>query len=324
MFKYILNISAFALAACAAFFSVKGIGLLYSGSFYSIIIMASSLELGKLIAASYLYRYWNQTLKIFKYYMVFATLLLMCITSLGIFGFLSDAFQKNYSQYNLNITKINSLKSQQNFNISQIDFNKNKLKDLINLQKTYQNSLDSAAKQDVTINKTINEGLFSSGKIEKVVDSKLIESKNKIVEASQQNINSLFNQISIANQNLENLEKQSLELSEEIIKLENDNTKGEVGTFKFVSEAFGLKLETAVKIFTILLVIVFDPLAVSLIIAYNNISMKQSPILSEKPIEKIVEKIINVTKYQTYKRGTKKNHNPDLADPYLRSNQTKE
>ena len=186
MFKYILGLSALLLASCAAFFSVKGIALLFAASFYSVAIMSGSLEIAKLITASYLYRYWKDINKILKNYMLCATILLMLITSLGIFGFLSDAFQRNFSKYSLNLNKIQSLKSQQNFYVSQIDFNKNKLKDLIELQKTYQASLDNVVKQDVTITKTTGGGLFSSAKTEKVTDIKLIESKNKIVEGSQQ------------------------------------------------------------------------------------------------------------------------------------------
>jgi hypothetical protein len=121
MFKYILGFSAFALASCAAFFSVKGIALLFAASFWSVAIMAGTMELAKLVSASYLYRYWNEANKILKKYMLIATILLMAITSLGIFGFLSDAFQRNFSQYSLNLSKINSLKSQQSLTVSQIE-----------------------------------------------------------------------------------------------------------------------------------------------------------------------------------------------------------
>jgi len=326
MFKYILGLSAFLLASCAAFFSVKGIALLFSASFWSVGMMAGSLELAKLISASYLYRYWSSIHNLLKKYMLSATILLMCITSLGIFGFLSDAFQRNFSQYSLNLNKIQSLKSQQNFYISQIDFNKNKLKDLIELQKTYQTSLGNAVKQDVTTTKTIGGGLFSSVKTEKVTDVKLVESKNKIVEGSQNNINNLFSQISIVTSDLQNLEKKSLENSEEIMRLESDNTKGEIGTFKFVADAFGLKIETAVRIFIILIVIVFDPLAVCLVIAYNSIIKKiedQKVLEPEKKIQNIIEKPLDTFKvfyenlHKNFKRGTKAKHNPDLADPSI-------
>ena len=276
MFHYILGLSALLLASCAAFFSVKGIALLFVASFWSVAIMAGSLEIAKLVCASYLYRYWNNINKVLRNYMLIATLLLMCITSLGIFGFLSDAFQKNFSQYNLNLNKITSLKNEKDFILSQIDFNNKKLKDLIELQKTYQSSLDSAVKQDVTTTKTTSGGLFSSNKTEKVTDQKLLDSKNKIVETSQQNINSLFVQISIVTSDLQSQEKQGRQLSEEILKLEADNTKGEIGTFKFVAEAFNMKIENAVRLFIILIVIVFDPLAVALIVAYNNIITKKN------------------------------------------------
>jgi hypothetical protein len=328
MFKYILGFSAFALASCAAFFSVKGIALLFAASFWSVAFMAGTMELAKLISASYLYRYWNDVNKILKKYMLGATLLLMCITSLGIFGFLSDAFQRNFSQYSLNQNKIQGLKAQQVFYLSQIDFNKGKLKDLIELQKTYQASLDSAVKQDVTTTKTTEGGIFSSGKIEKVTDSKLIQTREKIVAGSQQNINSLFEQISFANKELDELTKKNTENNQNILQLESDNTKGEIGTFKFVADAFGLKIETAVRIFIILIVIVFDPLAVCLVIAYNSLiknnktESNSEPIVVERIVEKIVEKPIEIIKtvFKDFKRGTKKIHNPRLADPNLPEN----
>ena len=330
MFKYILGASAFLLAGCAAFFSVKGIALLFAASFWSVAIMAGSLEIAKLVCASYLYRYWDNINKLLRQYMLAATLLLMGITSLGIFGFLSDAFQKNFSQYSLNVAKIQALKSQQTFITSQVDFNKNKLKDLIELQKTYQSSLDSAVKQDVTTTKTSGGGLFGGQKTEKITDSKLLESRNKIVEGSQQNINSLFNQIQIVTTELSNLEGKASQTAQEIMILEADNTKGEIGTFKFVAEAFGMKIENAVRLFIILIVIVFDPLAVALVIAYNSIvARKNGTVIDkiievEKPVEKVIEKIVEkpvtVIKeiYHQYKRGTKKTHNPDIADPNVK------
>jgi hypothetical protein len=326
MFKYILGLSALLLASCAAFFSVKGIALLFAASFYSVAIMSGSLEIAKLITASYLYRYWKDINKILKNYMLCATILLMVITSLGIFGFLSDAFQRNFSQYSLNLNKIQSLKSQQNFYMSQVDFNKSKLKDLIELQKTYQTSLDNVVKQDVTTTKTTGGGLFSSAKTEKVTDIKLVESKNKIVEGSQSNINNLFSQISTVTSDLQNLDKQSLDNSQEIMKLESDNTKGEIGTFKFVAEAFGLKIETAVRIFILLIVVVFDPLAVCLVIAYNSMIKKienQDVQIPEGKVKDLIEKPLETFKvlyenlHKNFKRGTKSKHNPDLADPSI-------
>ena len=125
---------------------------------------------------------------------------------------------------------------------------------------------------------------------------------------------------------MKSLENQNSTLNQEILKLESDNTKGEIGTFKFIAEAFNLKIETAVRIFIVLIMIVFDPLAVCLVIAYNSvvknspIKNSSDPVVVEKIIEKPVERIKHI--FHSYKRGTKKTHNPEFADPNLPENQT--
>ena len=80
------------IAGCAAYFSVRGIGLLFAGSFLPVVVMASSLEIGKLFAVSLLYRQWHVMRFLYKMYLTTACSLLIFITSLGIFGFLSDAY----------------------------------------------------------------------------------------------------------------------------------------------------------------------------------------------------------------------------------------
>jgi hypothetical protein len=95
----------------------------------------------------------------------------------------------------------------------------------------------------------------------------------------------------------------------------------------FIAEAFNLKIETVVKWFILIIVIVFDPFAVCLLIAYNILIFKKNETLIslpesktiEKIVEKVLEKPVNVIKeiYHEYKRGTKRSHNPDLADPNI-------
>ena len=88
-----IGLSALLIAGSAAAFSVYGLAKLFSGAFISVVIMASSLELGKLVTASFLYRYWKVISWFQKVYMTFATLVLIGITSAGIFGYLSNAYQ---------------------------------------------------------------------------------------------------------------------------------------------------------------------------------------------------------------------------------------
>jgi hypothetical protein len=95
MFTALLAFAALLVAGCAAYFSVLGIATLFSGHFWSVIIMAGSLELGKLVATSFLYRYWNKVVWFLKVYMITAVLVLMGITSLGIYGYLSSGYQVN-------------------------------------------------------------------------------------------------------------------------------------------------------------------------------------------------------------------------------------
>ena len=92
-FSNLVGLSALLIAFSAAFFSVFGLSKLFAGAELSVIIMASSLEFGKLVAASFLYRYWDRINLLQKFYMTFATIVLIIITSAGIFGFLSNAYQ---------------------------------------------------------------------------------------------------------------------------------------------------------------------------------------------------------------------------------------
>ena len=92
-FPKLVGLSALLIAGSAAFFSVFGLSKLFAGAQVAVIIMASSLEFGKLVAASFLYRYWDRINFLQKFYMSLATVILILITSAGIFGFLSNAYQ---------------------------------------------------------------------------------------------------------------------------------------------------------------------------------------------------------------------------------------
>lgn len=92
-FIIVLIIAATAIAGAAAFFSVYGLAFTFSGTFWSVVVMGASLELGKLVAASYLYRYWEKTHRALKWYLMFGVAALMILTSTGIFGYLSSGYQ---------------------------------------------------------------------------------------------------------------------------------------------------------------------------------------------------------------------------------------
>ncbi|MBM3876727.1 MAG: hypothetical protein FJ386_08430 [Verrucomicrobia bacterium] len=100
-FKYLLVASALFIAGVSAFFSVQGLGFLFAGSAVAVMVMAASLEVGKLVAASYLSRYWNVTSRVLKIYLVLAVLSLIAITSLGNYGYLARAYERTHMQITL-------------------------------------------------------------------------------------------------------------------------------------------------------------------------------------------------------------------------------
>ena len=93
LFPYLVGLAAFLVAGSAAFYSVFGLSKLFSGAALAVVIMAGSLEFAKLVTASFLYRYWNDINRFMKTYLIIGVITLVIITSAGIFGFLSNAYQ---------------------------------------------------------------------------------------------------------------------------------------------------------------------------------------------------------------------------------------
>ncbi len=111
---YIIFFSALLISTCAAFYSVFGLSKLFAGSANSVIVMASSLEFSKVVIASAINRYWNILSILMKSYLVSALVILILITSLGIYGFLSAAYQTTSNKEEVTSIKVESLESRKN------------------------------------------------------------------------------------------------------------------------------------------------------------------------------------------------------------------
>ena len=111
-FRLLLVSSALYIAGCSAYFSVRGLGLLFIGSEIPVMIMAASLEVGKLVAASFLYRYWDRVNAAMRFYLMVAVVLLIAITSLGNYGFLARAYEKTRTQIAVNEGQIANLEKE--------------------------------------------------------------------------------------------------------------------------------------------------------------------------------------------------------------------
>ena len=224
-----IGLSALFIAGSAAAFSVYGLAKLFSGAFISVVIMASALELGKLVAASFLYRYWKVINWFQKVYMTFAVVVLIGITSAGIFGYLSNAYQGATLEFEKQSTELLTIEER----IEQLDEDKVFLKEELEV--------------------AISE-----------LPDNYITAKRKLREDYNP-------QILMVNEEILDYKKTRADLEIQLV-----STGVDVGPAIYLARTFGTDIDTVVKFFIFILIFVFDPLAVMLVIAYNQALIDRS------------------------------------------------
>jgi hypothetical protein len=254
--KYLVAIAAIMIAGSAAYFSVTGLGVLFSGAAIAIMVMATSLEFAKLVTATYLKQEWDNIKGFNKWYLSAAVGILMLITSAGIFGYLSNAFQ----QQNLKLDQIQR----------EVDVWNNKIKLTNDQILTLQGQQKDLSNTQST--------LITKGKI----NSRLIRSADNRDRQSTK----LSNKINV-------LQDSIVAYNGKINEIKNNNIEieREVGGFRFVADAFNVELKSVVKFFIILIVVVFDPLAVALVISFNQLMIGNKR--KEEELEPITEPSTN-------------------------------
>ena len=155
-FDNLLGLTAVAIALVAAFFSVYGIATLFAGAFALTAFMASTLEIGKLVAVTYLYRYWSKTKKWLAAYLSIATLVLMLITSMGIFGYLSAAYQKSSLEFKAGQEKITMVEGQKTYLTDKIAQSKSRI-DTLNKMRALQESRMNESLTNAFLTRSIPE-----------------------------------------------------------------------------------------------------------------------------------------------------------------------
>ena len=228
-FIYWIGLSALLIAGSAAAFSVYGLAKLFSGAFISVVIMAGALELGKLVTASFLYRYWKVINWFQKVYMTIATIVLVFITSAGIFGYLSNAYQGATLEFEKQSTELLTIEER----IEQLDEDKVFLKE--------------------ELEQAISE-----------LPDNYITAKRKLREEYNPQITQL-------NQELLEYKTKRADLEIQLV-----STGVDVGPAIYLARTFGTDIDTVVKFFIFILIFVFDPLAVMLVIAYNQALIDRS------------------------------------------------
>ena len=251
-FKTLVSFTALIIAGCAALFSVTGIGTLFAGAAVSAMVMASALELGKLVGISFLYRYWPEIPKALKTYMSVASVVLIVITSAGIYGYLSSAYAKVAADPLKMNAEVQILNSQAETIDEEIKRKTQRLDQIISLRGQQENRIDDLiAKSTTGSNTTIRNA-----------QNQLTE-LNRTATTLQQEINKASSQ-------RDSLRAKSLTTDVAI------TTNSDIGTFVYISRAIGVPLDTVVKWFILVIVLVFDPLSICLVLAYNFLVKRES------------------------------------------------
>ena len=294
--KYLVGLSAIVVAGCAAYFSVTGLGVLFAGATISVMVMAGSLEFAKLVAATYLKQQWDNIKGFNKWYLATSVATLMLITSAGIFGYLSNAFQ----QQNLELQKVERDIAVYQTQITKNDAEIARYTTQLNNQQNIRNSQESNLSKQIDNNR-------STSRV-----SQMIRSADKEIASVSNRIDELTIQNNVALDSINAIKNNNIELERE------------VGGFRFVAEAFNVPLNDVVKFFILIIVLVFDPLAVALIIAFNGLIMKpkkEDDDLSDWDVtlgdglDDLMEK-----NYQIYGDNGKNSSNESVSDDIMEDN----
>lgn len=268
----LLGLSALFVASNAAFFSVTGLSKLFAGASLSVIVMASSLEFAKLITAGYLYNYWKKINKAFRIYLSIGVVILVLITSLGIYGFLTAAFQDTLNQYNVSSKQKEFLQQKESFWQSDVIRYDEELKRISQNISTLSNAKATGIQVRDTTSSTGFRNTISTAELRLSQERISVEEENRKQVQSKREI---------AADSL-----QSIQLK--ILDLETDTeTSSELGPLQYLSTLLDKPMTDIINWFILIIIFVFDPLAVALVIAFNN-SVKIDK--GEKDKTKVVEK----------------------------------
>ena len=278
IFPFIIALSALSVSASAAFYSVSGLSKLFAGAAFAVIIMAASLEVAKLVIASLLYQYRENLPRLLKYYLSIACFILILITSMGIYGFLSAAYQETAA-------KAGNIDSQ----IALIETKRDNIKE--------QLAIYNAEKE------TINEAVSSlrSGLSNNVIQytdtlgNVITTTSSSTRRALEKQLDQAIGRQTEINNRVDGLNQQLFEYETEIVEVtSNANIAGELGPLKYLSGLIDKPMDQIINWLLLTIIFVFDPLAIALVIAANFAFAQLKIKDGKEPKVKVVEKIVEV------------------------------
>jgi len=254
MFPFLIAFSALSVSISAAFYSVSGLSKLFAGASLEVIIMAGSLEFAKLVTASLLYQYWDTINKSLRTYLSIATVVLVLITSMGIYGFLSAAYQETYS-------KLTAVENQKGFIQQKINFYQNDITRYdAEIERISSNisTLSNAKASSIEVRDTT-----VSGGIRRTISTTELRMAQSRINIEEENRKSTQEKRIIASDSLQKFQLQVLELDN------NTEVAGELGPLQYLSSLTGYPMDKIINVLLLIIIFVFDPLAISLVVAAN-------------------------------------------------------
>lgn len=257
IFPLIIALSALSVSASAAYYSVFGLSHLFSGAGIAIIIMASSLEASKLVVASLLHQYWHRINLLLKFYLTVALLTLIVITSAGIYGFLTNAYQLTSAKSQVADSQIAIVENKKAYFLENIE----RIESQIESKNTRITTLtDLRSQQETRLDSLYNRGWYSSAR----KTEKLIKEANEDIEYLEVDIDSLNTKINALNDSINNVNLNVLDIQM------NDEAAAELGPLKYLAELLNKPMDVVINWLMLVLIFVFDPLAVALVLAANT------------------------------------------------------
>jgi len=262
IFPFIIALSALSVSASAAVYSVTGLSMLFAGASTAVMIMASSLEISKLVIASLLYQYWDKLNKVLRIYLTIAAVILILITSAGIYGYLSSAYQKTADQTSIVDSRVASLETK---------------------KKLYENTRAGILQEKQSLSEL--KGTLSKGSTTQFTDRKgnlVVRSNNasiKQIENASKSDDKLSSKLDIINDSIFSIESKILEIKT------SSTADSELGPLKYLSALTGITIDRIINWYILVIIFVFDPLAIALVIA-ANFAFAQ---LRKTPINKLTD-----------------------------------
>jgi len=266
---YLTALAALTLAGSAAFYSVFGLSKFYAGAATAVIIMGIAIEASKLIATSVLHQYHKILSLPIKLYLSFAILVSMTITSAGIYGFLISAYQETAFKMDIEDQVIGAEKNRLivfEQELKNLDSERNMLSDNISKANTNILKLSEGLSNNVVqyTNADGNVITTQSSSTRRILKEQL-QTQSDYRDTLVVKRDKLATNIKTANDSINTINIRVLQLKT------NSDIAGEIGPLKYLSELTGVSMNRVVNWFTILLIIIFDPLAVALVVVLNNI-----------------------------------------------------